>query len=58
MINFFASPASAAAYLAAHPEVDGRILNQEAAVRSGQRSFGTMLTGAEGEPCAAACCAA
>jgi hypothetical protein len=55
MVNFFVSPASAEAYAAAHPEVRGNILDQAAAVRSGQRSFGTMLTG-EGPACSDDCC--
>jgi hypothetical protein len=55
MVNFFASPASAEAYAVAHPEVRGNILDQAAAVRSGQRSFGAMLTG-EGPTGTDDCC--
>lgn len=56
MVNFFASPTSADAYRAAHPEVDGHVLDQAAAVRSGQRTFGTMLTALDGQACTAVCC--
>jgi hypothetical protein len=55
MVNFFVSPASAEAYAAAHPDVRGTILDQAAAVRSGQRTFGAMLTG-EGQSCSDDCC--
>lgn len=43
IVNFFAAPASAEAYLATHPEVSGHVLDQAAAVRSGQRAFREML---------------
>jgi hypothetical protein len=55
MVNFFSSPASAEAYAAAHPDVRGNILYQAAAVRSGQRTFGAMLTG-EGPTRSDDCC--
>jgi hypothetical protein len=55
-INFFVSPASAEAYAAAHPEVTGTVLDQADAVRSGQRSFGEMLTPG-GAPCTTSRCA-
>lgn len=55
-INFFASVDTAEAYAAAHPEIEGRILEQGAAVESGRCSFGLLLTDADGASCAAACC--
>jgi hypothetical protein len=55
-VNFFASPASAEVYAAAHPEVDGQILNQESALRSGVASFGLLLQDEGGGACAEPCC--
>jgi Alkylmercury lyase len=51
-VNFFATPASAAAWAAAHPEVTGETLGQAAALRLGREIFGPLLAGA-GEPEAA-----
>jgi Alkylmercury lyase len=48
-VNFFATPASAAAWAAAHPEVTGETLGQAAALRLGREIFGPLLAGA-GEP--------
>jgi Alkylmercury lyase len=45
-VNFFATPASAAAWAGAHPEVTGEVLGQAAALRLGQEIFGPLLPGA------------
>ena len=42
---FHASRDSAQAYLAARPDIDGKILDQQAAVESGRRGFGPLLGG-------------
>jgi hypothetical protein len=55
-INFFASPASAEAYAAAHPEIGGQVLDQESALCSSVTSFGSLLTDKAGEACGEACC--
>ena len=47
---------SAGRYAAMRPEVTGRVLDQAAALRSGIRSFGGLLSGEDGGPCDAACC--
>lgn len=56
LINFFVSPTSAAAYLAAHPQVRGQLLDQAAAVQAGQRAFGLLLAATTGEACDESCC--
>jgi Alkylmercury lyase len=43
-VNFFATPASAAAWSSVHPEVTGRVLDQAAALRQGVAIFGHLLT--------------
>jgi hypothetical protein len=48
-VNFFATPASAAAWAAAHPEVTGEALGRAAALRLSREIFGPLLAGA-GEP--------
>jgi Alkylmercury lyase len=48
-VNFFATPASAAAWAAAHPEVTGEVLGQAAALRRGREIFGPLLAGAPRE---------
>jgi hypothetical protein len=45
--NFFAAPASAAAWASVHPEVTGQALDQTAALRLGVSIFGHLLT----DPC-------
>jgi len=45
-VNFFATPASAAAWAAAHPEVTGEVLGQAAALRLGREIFGPLLADA------------
>jgi len=42
-INFFATARNARAWARRHPEVTGRLLTQEAALRSGVTQFGTLL---------------
>ena len=42
-VNFFATPASAAAWAAAHPEVTGETLGQAAGLRLGREIFGPLL---------------
>jgi hypothetical protein len=46
-MNFFAAPASAAAWAAAHPEVTGEVLGQKAALRLGGEIFGALLAAAQ-----------
>jgi hypothetical protein len=46
-VTFHASHDSAQAYLAARPDIDGKILDQQAAVESGRRNFGPLLGGLE-----------
>jgi hypothetical protein len=46
-MNFFATPANAAAWAAAHPEVTGKVLGQKAALRLGRDVFGRLLAGAD-----------
>jgi len=48
-VNFFATPASADAWAAAHPEVTGEALGQAAALRLGQDIFGPLLADAPRE---------
>jgi hypothetical protein len=57
-INFFASPPSAEAYQQAHPHlVDVHLLDQDAALRSGIRTFGNLLvTDAAAADCDEECC--
>jgi hypothetical protein len=43
--TFHASRESAQAYLAARGDIDGHILNQQAAVECGRRNFGSLLGG-------------
>jgi hypothetical protein len=43
--TFHASRDSARTYLAARGEIDGQILDQDAAVDSGRRNFGPLLGG-------------
>ncbi len=43
-MNFFATPASAAAWATVHPEVTGEVLDQTAALRLGVAIFGHLLT--------------
>ena len=45
-VNFFATPASAEAWAAAHPEVAGEVLGQAAALGLGREIFGPLLAGA------------
>jgi hypothetical protein len=45
-LNFFATPASAAAWAATHPEVAGEVLSQKAALRLARQVFGPLLAGA------------
>lgn len=45
-MNFFTTPASAASWASAHPEVSGQVLAQAAALRLGVSIFGHLLTGA------------
>lgn len=45
-INFFASPRSARAWTARHPEVEVWQLDQDTALRLARRSFGDLLTAA------------
>ena len=47
-MNFFGTRASAAAWAAAHPEIMGQILGQDAALRLGVDIFGRLLEGSEG----------
>lgn len=47
-INFFTTPASAAAWAADHPEVAGEALGQAAALRLGREIFRPLLAGADG----------
>jgi len=42
-VNFFTTPASAAAWASAHPEATGEILGQAAALRLGTAIFGPLL---------------
>jgi len=42
-INFFATAGNARAWARRHPEVTGRLLTREAALRSGVAQFGTLL---------------
>jgi hypothetical protein len=42
-INFFATARNARAWARRHREVDGRLLTQDAALRSGVAQFGTLL---------------
>ena len=44
--TFHASRDSAQAYLAARGDIDGQILDQDAAVDRGRRNFGPLLGGA------------
>ena len=46
-INFFATARNARAWASRHPEVTGRLLTREAALRSGVAQFGTLLQGTE-----------
>jgi len=48
-VNFFATPASAAAWAAAHPEITGEALGQAAALRVGREIFGPLLADAPRE---------
>ena len=48
-VNFFATPASAAAWAADHPEVAGQALGQAAALRLGREIFGPLLADAPQE---------
>ncbi len=48
-MNFFATPASAAAWAGAHPEVTGEVVGQAAALGLSREIFGPLLAGA-GEP--------
>ena len=43
--TFHASRGSAQAYLAAHADIDGEILDQDAAIERGRRNFGPLLGG-------------
>ena len=43
-MNFFATPASAAAWASLHPGVTGQVLDQTAALRLGVAIFGHLLT--------------
>ena len=43
-INFHTDPGHARAYLAAHPDVQGRIVEQDTAVRLAGLAFGPLLT--------------
>ena len=45
-INFFATAGAARAWARHHPEVTGRLLTQDAALRSGVAQFGTLLRAA------------
>jgi hypothetical protein len=45
-INFFATARNARAWARRHPEVTGRLLTREAALRSGVAQFGTLLQAA------------
>ena len=45
-INFFATAGNARAWARRHPEVTGRLLTREAALRSGVAQFGTLLQAA------------
>jgi hypothetical protein len=45
-INFFATAGNARAWARSHPEVTGRLLTREAALRSGVAQFGTLLRAA------------
>ena len=45
-INFFATAGNARAWAIRHPEVTGRLLTREAALRSGVAQFGTLLRAA------------
>jgi hypothetical protein len=49
-VNFFTTPASAAAWAADHPEVTGEALGQAAALRLGREIFGPLLADAPQEP--------
>jgi hypothetical protein len=46
-MNFFGTPASAAAWAAAHPEVTGEVFGQKAALRLGGEIFGPLLATAQ-----------
>jgi hypothetical protein len=43
VLNFFADPASANAWLAAHPAVSGVVLHQTQALQTGVETFGRLL---------------
>ena len=43
VMNFFATPEAAGAYRAAHPQVAGRVLDQDEAIEHGKRFFGGLL---------------
>ena len=45
-VNFFATARNARAWARRHPEVTGRLLTQEAALRSGVAQFGALLQAA------------
>jgi hypothetical protein len=45
-INFFATAGNARAWARRHPQVTGRLLTREAALRSGVAQFGTLLRAA------------
>jgi len=45
-INFFATAGNARAWARRNPEVTGRLLTQEDALRSGVAQFGTLLRAA------------
>lgn len=42
-LNFFATPASAQAWITAHPQLHGEILDPDSAERLGRQIFGTLL---------------
>jgi Alkylmercury lyase len=42
-VNFFASPTNAQRWLAAHPDVQGRVISLPDAIVAGRTVFGDML---------------